>query len=185
MLSKLISRLNNDSNKQIEDSILRESLDVNEKIIDEVLDEDVELLQKSLEVTQINNNQPNEMNEERLIESASNPVKAINEAVTNTDSCVSIDKDSYDALIATIDLYKKKSTSDADKKQALKRIKTFVKNVNRSMRKVNDDKPADAMIVAAINKLCKLFDVEPTVDKNATKKYNLAVKINALSKAIK
>lgn len=186
MLSKLASRLNNDSNKDFEDSILRESIiNVNEKIIDEVLTEDVEILKQALELTPINSSLPVEMNMKRLAEAAADPVTTINEAVTNTNSCISIDKESYDELIATIAIYKKKSTEEADKKEALKKMKEFVKKVNRYMRKVNDDKPADALATAAINKLCNLFDVEIQENKEATKKYNLAIKVNALSKSMK
>lgn len=181
MLSKLVSRLNSDSNKEFENQILSESVQTNEKLVDEVLTEDVDILKTALEKTPINNTEPVEMNLERLVESAMDPVKAINEAVECTDSRITIDKNSYDELTKTISSYKK----DSENKEDLKKIKEFVKKVNKNMRKVNDDRPADALTTAAINKLCKAFGVDVKKQDGQSEKYYLAVKINALSKAIK
>lgn len=184
MLTKLSNRLNLDSNKKFEDNILKESIDVYDKIIDNCADSDVELLREALEMTDIDKTNPIELISESILYSANHPNEVITEAVVSTKSTLTIDKESYDKLMVAIKDYNK-DPENADK-ESLKIIKKFIASVNKNMRKVSDDRPADAMVTALVNKLIKVFDVEiPENEEMPTKKYELAFKINALAKAVK
>lgn len=185
MLTKLAERLNMDSNKEFEDKILTESINVNEAIITEASDADVEKLKTALEYTDVDNTQPPEMIAESIAKVAEDPTTAIHEAVVNTNSTLTVDKETYDKVIDAISIYKKESAEPAEKKAAIKTIKKFVSTVNSNMRKVSDDKPADAMVTAAINKLVTATDANVDTTKDVTKKYQLALKVNAVAKALK
>ena len=56
------------------------------------------------------------------------------------------------------------------------------------MRKVSDDKPADAMVIALINKLLTATDASVEINRGAdivSHKYTLALKVNAIAKILK
>lgn len=110
----------------------------------------------------------------------------ITESVVSTSKSISMTKDDYNDLTEAIAIVKKSTSSDEEKKEAKKKIKSFLLTCARELRKCNDDRPADALVTAAINRLCSAYDCKKDYDVDKlSKKEILILKLNALAKVIK
>ena len=146
-------------------------------------DKDCEDLKQKLSGVTLSNSDSIDTNMDKLVTAArSNEV--ITEAVISTSKTISMSKDDFDSLTEQIKVLNKASSEKDERKNAKNRIKAFLKACTSEVRKCNDDRPADALVTAMINKLCKAFDCKVEGKDGITKKALLALKLNALAKAI-
>lgn len=180
MLESLIKRLNEDDINEMKINALFENVDFT--FSKEYSDEEIDKLESALECVDITNDDSLESSIDRLVEAAADPDKILTESVVSTSKSITITTDDYNAII---ELAKNYSKLEGDEKSAaLKKFKSFVNSVSRSIRKCNDDNPADAKILAVIKKLCRIFDTK--VETSAeTRKAQTIETLNALKKSLK
>ena len=193
MLTNLIKRINKDENRELDRQIIVECAHAAsmsshiEKF--GFIDSDVNCddLKATLEAIELSDSDSVEVNMDKLLEGARSP-ETILEAVVSTSKTISMTKEDYDELLELLKVLKKSTSEPEDKKNAKTKIKSFLKACAKEIRKCDDNRPADALVVAMINKLCNVFDctIENSndADEKITKKALLALKINALAKAI-
>jgi len=184
MLSSLIKRLNRDENAKIQDGIITESSQFNENdygLIDQISQGELDILKEAISSTNLSDEDSAYECVNKLKKSIINPIGAIQESVVSTSKQVIMTKEDYITLIDMVKNYNK--AEDTDKKLYIKKFKDFVRKVSSELRKCNDENPADALITALTNKLCKLFDVEIKED-DISAKYKLVAKLNALAKKL-
>lgn len=189
MLTNLIKRINKDENLELKKEVFVECghivtihphiekfafIDTNKNFSD---------LKEKLSSVQLSDTDTVETNMDKLVTAArSNEV--MTEAVISTSKTISMTKEDYDNLCELVKVLRKESSDKADKKEAKSKIKSFLKACISEVRKCNDDRPADALLTAMVNKLCNAFDCEVKDDKEMTKKALLSLKLNAIAKAL-
>ena len=119
---------------------------------------------------------------DRLVQAARSP-ETITEAVISTAKTISMTKEDYDNLCELLKVLKRVSSDKDERKDAKNKIKAFLKACTTEVRKCDDDRPADALVTAMVNKLCTAFECEVKKDDNASKKAIFVLKLNALAKA--
>lgn len=191
MLTNLMNRLNKDSNEEFNRNILVEC-GVSASVInpaDKIIENDtdnvyVDDLKTKLANVKLSETDSIEDNASKIVAAAKNATVAINEAVVSTSKSINMTKEDYKTLLEMLDRLKKESCEDRD--LCIKKIKSFLKAVTKELPKCNDDKPADALVIAMVNKMCKHYDCIPEFDNDEiTNKYKLIAKVNALAKVVK
>lgn len=185
MLEAFTARLNKSYNEDVERSIMTEcgDFDPNCSMICPSTEEEMELFKQALNTVDINPIDSPEINVAKLKNAVMNPTKTITEAVISTSKSISMTKEDYENYVDMIDSYKK-ADNENEKKLYVRRFKKFISTVATELRKCNDERPADALIVALVNKLCRLYNIEIDDDKDQPMKYRLTKKLNALAKAM-
>lgn len=185
MLEAFTARLNESYNEDAERSIMTEcgDFDPNCSMICPISQEEMDLFKQALNTVDVNPIDSPEANVAKLKNAVMNPARTITEAVISTSKSISMTKEDYENYMDMIDSYKA-ADSETEKKLYVKRFKKFVSTVATELRKCNDERPADALIVALVNRLCRLYKVEVDENKDQTMKYRLTKKLNALAKAM-
>ena len=191
MLSGLIKRINKDDNLELKKQVFVECANIGamQSHIEKFAfikdtDTDFEDLKTKLESITLCDTDTISANMDRLVETAKADLSSLTEAVVSTAKTISMTKKDFDELSELIKVFKRESSDRTEKKNAKSKIKSFLKVCNSELRKCDDNRPADALVTAMINKLCKAFDCDVKNDKEITKKALLGLKINALAKAI-
>lgn len=189
MLTNLINRINKDENIQLEKEVFVECGHVGtmhshmEKFSFINPNTNFDDLKEKLAAVTLSNTDSVECNMDKLVAAArSNGVMI--EAVISTSKTIIMTKEDFDALSECIKVLNRASSEKDERKAAKNKIKSFLKACTSEVRKCNDDRPADALVTAMVNKLCKAFDCEVDDDKEISKKELLSLKLNALAKAI-
>ena len=189
MLTNLIKRINKDENLELKKEVFVECAHAAtmhshiEKF--GFIDSNVEFedLKTTLESVELSDTDTVECNMDRLVNAAKSP-ETITEAVISTAKTISITKSDYDNLSELLTVLKKASSDKEERKNAKTKIKAFLKACTSEVRKCDDNRPADALVTAMVNKLCKAFDCEIKNNEDISKKALLVLKLNALAKAI-
>ena len=191
MLSGLIKRINKDDNLELKKQVFVECANMGamQSHIEKFAfikdtDTDFEDLKTKLESVTLCDTDTITTNMDRLVETAKADLSSLTEAVVSTAKTISMTKKDFDELSELIKVLKRESSDRTEKKNAKSKIKSFLKVCTSELRKCDDNRPADALVTAMINKLCKAFDCDVKNDKEITKKALLSLKLNALAKAI-
>lgn len=183
MLNSLIKRLNKDENDSIKRTIITESsqfdTDINPELLRPVSAEEISELTEAINSIELSDEESSYEQLCKLESAISDPRQTITESVVSTSKQITMTKEDYNTLCEMVKKYK--SATDSEKRQYVRKFKDFIRKVNTELKKCNDERPADALITAFVNKLCKLYDVEVDVD-DVSAKYKLVAKINALAK---
>ena len=189
MLTNLIKRINKDENIELKKEIFVECAHIGtmhshiEKFAFINPNSDYGNLKEKLATVTLCDTDSVETNMEKLLAAArSNGV--MTEAVISTSKTISMTKDDYDNLCDMVKILTRASSDKDERKDAKNKIKSFLKACTTEVRKCDNDRPADALVTAMVNKLCKAFDCVINDDKDITKKALLVLKLNALAKAI-
>lgn len=189
MLSNLTARLNKDENMIHEREIFTECSvnSSNDTIIDKINKDNynIEDLKLRLLNVQLSDCDSVETNVQKLVDAAK-ANETIIESVVSTNKSISITEKDHEELLSNIKVIQNNDSDESDKKEAKKRIKSFLKVCNKQIAKCNDDNPADAFIISIINKLCRVLDckIDINKDEKLTRKAELIIKINAIAKNI-
>ena len=189
MLTNLIKRINKDENLELQKEVFVECSHIGtmhshiEKFAFINPDKDFGDLKQKLEAVTLSDTDTVEHNMDKLVAAAkSNEV--MTEAVISTAKTLSMTKEDFDNLSELIKVLGKVSSEKDERKNAKNKIKSFLKACTSEVRKCNDERPADALVTAMVNKLCKAFDCKVDDNKDISKKALLVLKLNALAKAI-
>ena len=190
MLSGLIKRINKDDNFELKKEVFVECANmgtmqshVEKFAFINTTDTNFEDLKAKLETVTLCDTDTINDNMDKLVEIARTDI-SLTEAVISTAKTISMTKSDFDSLTELIKVLKKESSEKDERKNAKSKIKSFLKSCVKEIRKCDDDKPADALVTAMVNKLCKTFNCEIENNKDITKKALLTLKLNALAKAI-
>lgn len=195
MLETLTKRINQDENATVEREAVVECSQIGtlhsdiEKVsfIKDCVNDNTDELKQKLASVELSKDIPMEANMERLVQAAKSPLteSTLVESVVSTSKTLTITKADYEDLKKCIKTIKNESANDAEKKDSVKKIKSFLKACVKGISKCHDDKPADAFIISIVNSLCTIYDCKVDCHEEVTKKAMLILKLNALSKSIK
>ena len=189
MLSNLIKRINSDENTALEKEVFVECGYIGTMhshigkfaFINPNVEFD-DLKQKLSNVT-LDKTDSVETNMDKLV-AAARGNGVMTEAVVSTAKTIAMTKEDFDTISELVKVLSKASSDKKERKDAKAKIKSFLKACTSELRKCDDDRPADALVTAMVNKICKAFDCEVDNNKEITKKALLSLKLNALAKAI-
>lgn len=191
MLTNLIKRINKDENLELKKEIFVECAHIGtmhshiEKFAFIDPNKDFGDLKDKLSNVTLSDTDSIEQNMDKLLAAARGGNVVMTEGVISTAKTISITKEDYDELSELLSVLKKASSEKDERKEAKNKIKSFLKACTSEVRKCDNDRPADALVTAMINKLCKAFECEVNKDeKEISKKALLVLKLNALAKAI-
>lgn len=189
MLTNLIKRINKDENLELEKEVYVECsyAGTMHSHIDKFAfinpTTEFEDLKQKLSAVSLSNTDSIDHNMDKLV-AAARAHEVMTEAVISTSKTISMTKEDFDNLSELIKVLGKASSEKDERKEAKNKIKSFLKACTSEMRKCNDERPADALVTAMVNKLCKAFDCKVDDNKEISKKALLSLKLNALAKAI-
>ena len=194
MLTNLIKRINKDENSELQKEALVECAYTGtmHSHIDKFafIDQNKDFgdLKDKLSGVTLCNTDNVQSNMDKLVAAARAPQvlnDTMTEAVVSTAKTISMTKEDFDNLSELLKVLKKASADKNERKDAKNKIKAFLKACTSEVRKCDDNRPADALVTAMVNKLCKAFECEVKKDeKEISKKALFALKLNALAKAI-
>ena len=189
MLTNLIKRINKDENLELKKEVFVECSHIGtmHSHIDKFAfvnpNTDFEDLKQKIAAVSLSDENTVENNMDKLV-AAARSEEIMTEAVISTSKTISMTKTDYDDLSESIRILGKVSSEKDERKEAKNKIKSFLKACTSEVRKCNDERPADALVTAMINKLCKAFECKVNDNKEISKKALLVLKLNALAKAI-